>query len=443
MTRKARRLIFYAFIVVFVFLVCIIILYAQGYSFDRRNKVLVPTGALFLESYPEKADIYVDNKYKGQTNKFIKRLIPKEYNITISKQGYYDWQRTLKIKPKLVTEVENILLIKKTSLKTLVADNIKYLSISNNHEKILYLTNYPFSLHLLDIKSGDDNKIAPSLPNFNNLLNFYWSFDDKKVIFSFRENRYFVLDFENQLKVTNLNALIRNLSNYKIYNLEAPLFHPHNSDKLYFLSRNNLYSIKLQEAYKSTNPLSLFLSSIQTFVIYDNKILYIERPNGEFYKTDLEGSSFEYIFDVPFLESGSDIKIISDSVFLINNNFYFFNNETQVFKKIVENVKQIKLSTDKEKIFWKTDNEIGAIFEDFNEIIIQSSDKIEQAIWYPKTDEHIIFVENEKVRIAELNIQGKGNTTDIFIGKNPKVFSNQQGLYVLNESRLYFIKLTD
>jgi len=97
MTRRVRRFIFYIFLGLFIILAFVVVLYAQGYSFDWQKKSLVATGAFYFKSYPEKAKIYLDNEYKGKTNKFIKRLIPKKYDIKISKPGYHDWKKTLVI----------------------------------------------------------------------------------------------------------------------------------------------------------------------------------------------------------------------------------------------------------------------------------------------------------------------------------------------------------
>jgi len=112
MTKKTRRIILSSAIIFFILVAPAILLYSWGYSFDWQNKKPVLTGGLYLKSTPENVDIFINDKLiKQETPAFIKRLLPKEYQIKITKQGYYPWQKNLKIESKLVTEARNIFLI--------------------------------------------------------------------------------------------------------------------------------------------------------------------------------------------------------------------------------------------------------------------------------------------------------------------------------------------
>jgi len=110
MTRTTRRLIFYAMVALFLLATPPTILYSIGYSFDWQRKSLVQTGGLFLKSSPEGAQILIDGKEKKTTPRLISRLIPKTYKITLSKDGYQAWEKSLEIKPRLVEEARSIIL---------------------------------------------------------------------------------------------------------------------------------------------------------------------------------------------------------------------------------------------------------------------------------------------------------------------------------------------
>ena len=141
MTKKTRRIMFYVFLFLFLVMATSVVFYAQGYIFDWKNKKIIPSGAFYFKSLPEKADIYINEKYYGKTNKFIKRLLPGTYYVKINKPNYWEWQKSLEIKSKLVTEVKNVLLIpKELFLEQMTKFDVKYCSISNNQEKLLYLT---------------------------------------------------------------------------------------------------------------------------------------------------------------------------------------------------------------------------------------------------------------------------------------------------------------
>jgi len=490
MIRRIRRFIFYIFLILFVILTLVIILYAQGYSFDWQTKSLVVTGAFYFKSHPKEANIYINNEYRGETSKFIKRLVPKEYDVKISKPDYYDWEKTLKISSKLVTEAKNILLVKKNTVKTLTAENVKYFSTSNDQKKIIYLTDKTakeidpaqqkiadpreipaysqFSLRLISLDDNTDiqiypsllaknGRLIPSLPNLNTLLDIFWFPNNKKILLSFSNDRYYILDLENQSKVTDLNNLIKASSNYKIYSIKNLSFHPQDSNKLFFLANNNLFITDLTNDGKL--PASI-ISDISAYTIYNNEILYVKYPN--FYKRNLEGLSFKKIFDIPFFEPKQTITIVDDNALIINNDLYLFNSQTQVLEKIAENVKEINFSKNEKKLLWRTENEIGVIWFEKNseqpfrkkyeiEIVMKALVEINQAIWHLKTNEHIIFVVDNTIKITELDGRDKKNTVDIFIdlptqtGENLQIFYNEKNekLYVLSKEKLFELKFTE
>ena len=93
MNKKTRRIIFYLFLLVFIILVPLIIIYSLGYTFDK--KTLVSTGGIYLKSYPNDADIFLDDKPKRKTNRFITHLKPKTYEVRVEKKNYHSWEKKL------------------------------------------------------------------------------------------------------------------------------------------------------------------------------------------------------------------------------------------------------------------------------------------------------------------------------------------------------------
>ncbi len=107
-------------------------------------------------------------------------------------------------------------------------------------------------------------------------------------------------------------------------------------------------------------------------------------------------------------------------------------------------------------MLWETKNEIGVIWLDDDlepplrkkyttEIIVKTSKEIKQAIWYKKTDQHIIFVVGDEVNIIELDGRDKRNTAKIASINNPKVFYNQENdkVYILSKEQFFEIKIND
>lgn len=352
MTKKTRRLIFYTFFFFFIVFTCLVILYAQGYGFDWQKKSLVITGAFYFESDPREADIYINNEYKGKTNKLIKRLLPDEYNIKISKPNYHDWQKMLSIDSKLITEAKNILLVKKKLLITQITNfNVKLFSFSNNKEKIVYLTDRAtkeinpqkqriadpreittysqFALRLLDLTNNTDVQINSSIPNLKNLSKISWSADDKKLLLFFPYNYYYALDLKNPSKIDLIKG----------------------------------------------------------------------KPSID------------------------------------------LNLNEQITAEIPKKAKETQLSDDNKKLLWRTENEIGVIWLEQNktEIVMKTFEEISQAIWHSGTNQHIIFVVGNEIKITELDGRDKRNTVDILSIEKPEIFYNpkKNKLYILSEERLF------
>jgi len=467
MTHRTRRCIFYIFLFLFVVLASTIILYAQGYSFDWQKKSPIITGAFYFKSYPREADIYINNKYEGKTTKFIRRLPPGEYDIKISKQGYSDWQKTLAVKSKLVTEAQNIILVNKTLAPNLITDNnVGYLTFSPDKKKAIYLTDAQLTLRLIDLTNNTDIQIYPaiasketgyatSLPSLNNLSDIFWSPNGERLILSFTNNHYYILNLKNQIEIIDINNLIKILSNYKLYSIENLSFHPQNSDRIYFYFKNNLYFIEINNASPNNSLISSsIVYNVLTYAIYNDKILYID-TNGEFYKTSLDGLSFKKIFDIPVFKPEQSITIINDEILIIDRNLYLLNSQAQVFDKISENIEEIILSGDRKKILWRTKNEVGIMWLEpelgptprsrYETEIIKTAEDISQAIWYTKTDQHIIVVAKNEIEITELDNRDTRNTADIFTIQNPRVFYNEinDKFYILSNEKLYWMNPID
>jgi len=487
MTKKTRRIIFYIFLVLFAFLAGAIILYAQGYKLDWQNKSLSSTGAFYLKSQPKGASIYINEKLRGATNKFIRRLLPDKYDIEISKAGYHTWQKTLKTTSKMVTEAKNILLIKKDiKLNTLAVPNdVQKIFISPNKKRLIYLTNSipkidpefqkvadpreisysgP-SLQLLEI-SKDEQQIYPisvskdagfvsRLPSLETIKEIVWSENGYNFILLFSNGYYYNLNLENEPKLTNLTDLIRNLSDYQIYTFDNLQLHPNNTNKIYFRSKNNLYYIKIDYSQPLQSVISgPIIYDILNYTILNNKILYVKDLEGGLYETNLDVSSFKKLFDVPFIYPNCKIKILSPQIIIVDNTLYFFNDQIQSLEKITDNIKGFQFTEDNKKFLWNTDKEIGVIWLEpeleqpqknkfDREIIIKTLENINQALWYPGTTQHIIFIIENNIKITELDSRDKRNTFTIISAEKPNVFFSEikNKLFILSQKNLFDIEI--
>ena len=74
------------------------------YVFARLEPV-PRTGSIYINSTPSNAKVYLAGAYRGRTPLTISNLKVGEYQIRISKDGYYDWYSTVRVKQNITTQV--------------------------------------------------------------------------------------------------------------------------------------------------------------------------------------------------------------------------------------------------------------------------------------------------------------------------------------------------
>lgn len=115
-------------IVIFLILAPLLILYVSGRTFNFDSRDTSTTGIFDAKSNPSGAKVYIDGKEHSSTPAIARFLNQGEYNITITKEGYYDWSKRLPIEAGQVTYaqvgVDEIQLVKKSQPLTLVPNGV-------------------------------------------------------------------------------------------------------------------------------------------------------------------------------------------------------------------------------------------------------------------------------------------------------------------------------
>ena len=248
MTKKNRRIIFYIFLVIFLIMVPVIIVYALGYSFDFEEKIIVPTGAIYLKSLPSKAEIYINDKPRGKTNKLISRLLPKAYEIKINKEEFHPWEKQLAVRAGMVAKADNILL---------VPFNPKIFLVATDSEEYDEFFEEPYSL----IEITDLIK---------------------------RKSKYTIFNIDTLNFNSNENKLYF-LSNNNLYSIE--------------LNRNDLENSTLSD---------ILISNAVNYVIYKNGIIYLDYFTGKIFELDLSSLKSAEFFNQVFPGFGQGEWILSN-----------------------------------------------------------------------------------------------------------------------------------
>lgn len=166
------------------------ILYARGYKLNPESG-FVKTGLLVVGSQPDGAVVYLDGHLTSATNTTISYLLPRSYHVRITKEGYLPWEKTVEVKPELVTKIEAILWPTSPELKPLTFTGVRNPALSPDGQKLAYtipiglkagvwvmdLSDRPFLL------SRDPRQLAADSPTTPvSKATLRWSPDSRQVL---------------------------------------------------------------------------------------------------------------------------------------------------------------------------------------------------------------------------------------------------------------------
>jgi len=274
MTRKTRIILFSLSVFLYLVVAPVIIFYSLGYRIDFENKRLVGTGGLYLKIWPQGADILIDNKINKKLGFFsdqilIQGLFSREHAILVKKEGYSPWQKTLGIKRKEVTKVENITLIKEKIVFEKLRNNIKnlndYFLVNYNETWVIEPKTTLFENNKESaILSPDESKLLffndheISFAETKNPIEkiFLYRFSEKIDDCFWLNNNYLIFNIGNQIKISEIDT------RDKINTVELP--------QQIFLTDDTFFELK--------NPKIFWDETNKKLYILDQSILFVSEP---------------------------------------------------------------------------------------------------------------------------------------------------------------------
>jgi len=126
-----RRGVFYLSTLIFIVVGVYLTLIVQGFIFDFKTFQIIKTGSIFLDFQPtNNVTLFVNgDKRKIQTSflnegALIKNLIPGTYHILLSRSGFQNWEKVLKVTSGLATPRTSIRLFSKEPPYKKLAEHI-------------------------------------------------------------------------------------------------------------------------------------------------------------------------------------------------------------------------------------------------------------------------------------------------------------------------------
>lgn len=420
MTKRTKTALFIACLALFLITAPTVILYSSGYRIDwnppQNGKMIVQTGGLFLKIEPKQVSIYLNGKLSKKTDFFfgsvlIENLIPKEYDIKISKEGYYSWEKKLTIKEKEVAEGKRIVLI---------PENLNFNDISKGVEDF-----WP---------SPDDKRMI--LKETSTGTNSRWSLK----LYDFERNVKSQLISENEVysKGADFISLEWSEDSKEIY-LKVAI---KEQEKIFVIRPNK-------------SPITL---TPKTIIEPPKDTIASKKINNETYSLDSNGNLFrnnDKLNRDPFQIKQETEYILhvfqNDPAFIFleeNGILYLFNDDSKSFEKFFDGIKGLSLSPDQRKLAYFSDSEILILFlkekpdqpakkagEKLS--LIRLSERIKDCVWM--NSDYVIFSVGDKIKISEIDERDRINVVDLNGYKEPGIFFNKTNkkLYILSEGTLY------
>jgi hypothetical protein len=463
MSLRTRRILFILFIIAFLIITPLVISYAKGYKLVFGKKLFQKTGMLILDSNPEGAKIYLNNKpqqlffkkiFKNEesyikTPAKIKNLLPGEYRVKLELEGFWGWEKKLTIEPGLSTFAEDINLFKKNIPLLLVSGKINQASVSLNEKYLSLFKDDKIDIINLNTETRIDSlekKYDHKNPSRNILV---WSPDNKKIIAG---NLLFEINSKKQ--PVNLSKILKIDANNVGWSegRNDEIIYSHEKKDLPVGERTsittfNISTKKFKELARGAKIADFFAK---------NGYLYFVNSTEE--TTSLvinEIHSLKTVRNIdlpPFL----NYKLINHNHPLIN----LYDDKRQILylvdplsyfplKEIINNVKYARWVNNK-KLLYANDFEIwlsnfNAAWAGKKELLTRISEPITNVLWHP-SDNYVIYSTDNAIYTIELDNREKHNIIKLIELNNISLLhinkdgdtlyfyaeiGNQRGLYKL------------
>ena len=480
-----RRFLALSFVAIFFILLPMILNYSRGYRFDTNKNEMVRTGGISISSTPKNAQVFLNGNYEepnmfeklllplknifeirkmgGTTPAIFQNLLPDEYKIEVTKDGYHPWRKTIEVYAEQVVFAENINLFLETpQADSIIPSNIINQEFSPNQEKLAYTikNNDKWEFRILTLENSSDKLMYKSSYEIEHIS---WALDSSNLYLKIANPDSYVFinpsssdiayleNFRLQNSLTSLQDFDLSLANLR-WSISDP-------NILFVQNENKIYTIDVEE--QSLETLHTFsyqtTDSVADFFVKDGSLwiiqLYSENAELKRFQPQsiLSENGAEKSQTIAILPRSNQYRFsdYTNSLITIQNtqtkNIFVINPDAKRKENIIVTkffADQFIWNNAQDKILYWDDFEIGIAYlyiDDENsynhhEILSRYSERITQAHW--STDENYIFLSlRDALYALELDNRDKRNITLLTSADTIKSFSlqNKNIIYLVGQ----------
>lgn len=440
MKLKTRRILLVASIILFLSLFPLVVLHSFGYRYDLNEKKLIRTGIIYITSTPQdNIKIFINGKeekeklnIKGVFKKdyVLYNLMPQTYDIRISKDGYFSWEKRLAVSPGLTTYARPLLLpINPKNSLVLEDAGIFNWSISPDFKKIAYLKKEKnkiyFFAYSMEKKSANSiilNDIDPETDknlflNPDITPNIRWS-TGSNVMLEFASDPPLLIALSaNDNKITSIGKF---QPEAKIINAE---WNQNNTSYVFQTGQQTLYRVNVLPNFNIAVKIA---DNVSGFTVKNNTVYYLDAKNMYFYSFSLNNPEDKKQFSFePLKKNGNAANISAPSAQVIisnksdisiidsEKNLYIIKQNSGTPVRIGNDVNTAEFSASGDYLLYSSPFEIYTygIEDKTKNIVTRLAQKVEKAVWY-KDYEHIWFINDSALKIIETDSSPIPNVFD-------------------------------
>jgi hypothetical protein len=464
MTHTTRRILFFSSIIIFILISIPLLFYTFGYRFSFQDRSLRQTGGIFVHANPIGSLVSINAVQKTTSyltgNAFIQNLKPGNHTITVTKNGFQSWKKTITIDPQNVTEVYPLLMPLSSDIKTvnIASSTLLYPHSTNSSLMLLRVADTTkTSLNFFDVNLAKitpyANEQSHSVINSISIENIRsWNTTQDYILLETKTD-WIELNYEEDDTISarslyKASALSKQLAQKPI----SIQRHPYDAQTYFILDGTNF-----SRWSEFTGTFQQLLQSIAGFTIFEQNIILWNTQNGLPYKITLEISNAQSLAttSIPDIQQAVLKQNNTSLVILANNGLWIATNELQRLQLLTDVYDPQRVLVTDTYVLWWNDSEIYIywtlpvddlpVFQNTRQETLYASSGILHNIT-PYPDEPYLIIQEDSV-LYSLELDGR-NSSDrnrhiIYKGLHPTfhVASKERVLYILDNSILYTLDL--
>jgi len=429
MSHSSRRALFYALLFLFLMLGTGIVLFSEGWRMDFPSFRVSKVGGIYVRSYPENANIFLNGKSVQNQSGFLSRgtlisdLFPKTYRLALTAPGYLDWNENVAVSPSLVANHKYAVLIPANGVIAASSTAVKFAGSQNG--VVLETPNGEIVLNGKTIGTG---KLIDESSDLQSII-----FQTAKGIYEFENvpdgtivNLSNILQKEGFAATSLVKLSMVPASNGMVFAASAA--------KVALIDINRPAGTAVYTAPQGRTIADAIALSPNTIAwargtsnVNSSSVLFYDVSSGIIASTTIALGA--PVKNMSWINGGTLGILVS------NGSFYLYDTNRQNLTKMADDVRNVSATTDGSRIaaLESRSLEIFTIGDTAGYYRFNLPDVInaQATAWYRDND-HLFINYSDHVAFLDLEDAGLANFATITSGTSPDYDPQANALYIIN-----------